>query len=158
MLLFFSFFVLLFWLNSKALEALKGNKHLFANVCGTHERSYKTLRQSESRLHLPLRKLKYVWNNLNERFHDIHVYLQPCELEKVTDGSVTITFTNNNGNETDGEYQLQRILSPIALLDDNTWWCEVGFLFVKSLWLISVENHANYRLLKQIVLEWKIHF
>ena len=41
MLLFFSFFVLLFRVDSKALEALKGNKHLFANVCGTHERSYK---------------------------------------------------------------------------------------------------------------------
>ena len=50
----------------------------------------------------------------------IYVYLQPYELGKVTDGSFTITFTNNNGNETDGEYQLQRILSPIALLDDNT--------------------------------------
>ena len=50
----------------------------------------------------------------------IYVYLQPCELGKVTDGSFTITFTNNNGNETDGEDQLQRILSPIAFLDDNT--------------------------------------
>ena len=158
MLLFFSFFVLLFWVNSKALEALKGNKNIICQRLVLTREVIKTLRQSESRLHLPLRKLKYVWNNLNERFHDIHVYLQPCEQGKVTDASFTITFTNNNGNETDGEYQLQRILSPIALLDDNTWWCEVGYLFVKSLWLISVENHANYRLLKQIVLEWKIHF
>ena len=158
---------MLFWVNSKALEALKGNiKYYLLTFVVFSREIIKTLTQSKSSLHLPLRKLKYVWNNLNERFHDIHVYLQPCEQGKVTDGSFTITlhyyyyyiFTNNNGNETDGEYQLQRILSPIALLDDNTWWCEVGYLFVKSLWLLSVENHANYRLLKQIVLEWKIHF
>ena len=30
-----------------------------------------------------------------------------------------ITFTNNNSYETDGEYQLQRIISSIALLDDS---------------------------------------
>ena len=42
-----------------------------------------------------------------------------CKQGKAADGSVTITFTTNNSYETDGEYQLQISISPIALLDDS---------------------------------------
>ena len=44
---------------------------------------------------------------------------QPGEQSKITYGSVTITITSKNRYETDGEYHLQRIISPIALSYDN---------------------------------------
>ena len=46
---------------------------------------------------------------------------QPGEQSKITYGSVTITITSKNRYETDGEYHLQRIISPIALSYDNAW-------------------------------------
>ena len=71
---FYFYFFMLFWVNSKALEALKGNiKHYLLTFVVFSREIIKTLTQSKSSLHLPLRKLKYVWNNLSERFHDMHV-------------------------------------------------------------------------------------